>query len=219
MIYVGKNIVIDACVAIDLSIPQVNFIEGFLKCLGDDKVYISSVNFEEVRDGKVKRILHESNNVNVFLADEVKFNMFSNEIEPLRINLATKDRHVLFLANELKADYVVSSDLNVIDKTDKYRKHMRFNYMKTLTTISLLEYLYLERKIEYDTLFEKGLYLFKNKEIDNILNHLSDENLNSSRQKQIEIINEYKIIFKDRFEMYREPIVNQFRHLWSVGGI
>lgn len=212
------KMVIDACVIIDLDNPHVNFIEGFLKCLGDDEIYISTVNFEEVHDRRLQDILSKSDNVSIVPADEEKFRVFSNELEPLRINLARKDRHVLFLADELKADYVVSSDLNVIDKSDKYRRHMRFKHMKTLTTVSLLEYFYLRERIEYNILLEKGLYLFKHKEIDNIMEHLSDENLNVSKQKQIEIINEYKITFKERFEIYREPIVSQFRHLLSQGG-
>ena len=211
-----KKIVIDACVAIDLNIPKVNFLEDSLKHLSDDCVLISMVNFDET-DSKIRSLLKSYRNVQIKENDETKFSTFSAELEALKINLSWKDRHVLFLANESKADFVVSSDFNVYDKANRLRQKKNLTFMKPMTTVSLLEYMYNQNKIKYSIFFEKCLYLYKYKEIDNMLEHLSQNNLKVTREEQIEIINECKKSMRERFQFYKDPLIAEFRQLQSLG--
>jgi len=214
----AKKIVIDACVAFDLNHPKVNFLDDSLKFLSEDIVLISTVNFEET-DLKIQRILKSYKNVQIIDKDETKFGKFSTDLETLKINLTWKDRYVLFLANEVKADFVVSSDFNVYDKASRLRKLKNFRFMEPMTTVLLLEYIYNQGKIGYGVFFEKSLYLYKYKEIDNMLEHLGKQNFNVTREEQIEIIEDCKKTMKHRFQFYKDPIIAEFRHLLSLGEI
>ncbi len=215
--FLVKKIVIDACVAIDLNIPQVGFLKEFLNCLGDDRVLISTVNFEEIHDYKTQKLLKNSDTGEIINNDETEFDTFSSELENLRLNLSPKDRQVLFLANASKADFVVSSDFNVYDKAMRLRKIKKLGFMEPLTTVLLLAYIYNQDKIGYSVFFEKSLYLYKYKEIDNMLEHLSKENLNVTREEQIEIIDDCKKSMKNRFQFYKDPLIAEFRQLLSLG--
>lgn len=210
----GNKIVIDACVAIDLNVHKVEFIDAFLSLLDTDEVHISSINFEEIKDKGIQKKLKSCPNVIITNTDTKSFAEFSKELESLRINMTIKDRHVLFLANDISANYVVSSDLNVFDKTVAYRRQRGYKHLEALTTVSLLTYLYKKERIGYDTFLEKSLYLFKNKEISNLLNHLGNANLNTNREEQRNILNSHDVIFKERFELYREPVTSEFNQLW-----
>lgn len=214
--FLVKTIVIDACVAIDLNIPKVRFLEEFLNCLGDDHVLISTVNFGEIYDYKTQKLLKESDNVEIINNNETEFDTFSSELEKLRLNLSPKDRHVLFLANASKADFLVSSDFNVFDKTVRFKKLKSLNYMEPLTTVLLLDYIYNKGKIGFSVFFEKSLYLYKYKEIDNMLEHLSKQNLNVPKPTQIEIINGCKDSMRERFQFYKDPLISEFRQLIAL---
>lgn len=49
------KIVLDACTPIDLNIPKIDFLETSLKCLDEEEIYISLVNFNEMfKDPKAK---------------------------------------------------------------------------------------------------------------------------------------------------------------------
>ena len=149
-----KKIVIDACVAIDMAIPRVNFLENFLDCLDEERILISSVNFNEIKQRDIQTKLRNSSNVEIIETDgtdETDFNNFSDILERLKMNLGRADRHVLYLAEISNADYAVSSDWNVIDKITKYRKVKKSSLMKPLTTVSLFSYLYREDKIQFET--------------------------------------------------------------------
>lgn len=211
-----KKIVIDACVAIDMAIPRVNFLENFLDCLDEERILISSVNFNEIKQRDIQTKLRNSSNVEIIETDgtdETDFNNFSDILERLKMNLGRADRHVLYLAEISNADYAVSSDWNVIDKITKYRKVKKSSLMKPLTTVSLFSYLYREDKIQFETFVEKTLYLYKYKEIDNMLAHLSAENLNVPKPIQTEIINDFKKSMRERFQMYKDPLLYEFKQL------
>lgn len=213
----GKKIVIDTCVAIDLNTHLNDFLEEVLNCLGDDEIYISKVNFEELDDYKTANVLRRSQKVYIKENNEEEFINFQNEIEPLSINLENNDAHVLFLAKNENADYVVSSDLNVFKQTSKYRKCTKYDRLVPFTTVDLLNYLYKTKRISGSAFSEKTLNLFKNKEIDNVFNHMvKEENLRCTKPEQVEIVKAYKKMLKERFEMYKRPIVDEFKYLWSL---
>ena len=217
MVHMGKKIVIDTCVAIDLNTHLNDFLEEVLNCLGDDEIYISKVNFEELEDYKTANVLRRSQKVYIKENNEEEFINFQNEIEPLCVNLENNDAHVLFLAKNENADYVVSSDLNVFKQTSKYRKCIKYDRLVPFTTVDLLNYLYRTKRISGSAFSEKTLNLFKNKEIDNVFNHMAnEENLRCTKPEQVEIVKAYKKMLKERFEMYKRPIVDEFKYLWSL---
>lgn len=213
----GKKIVIDACVAIDLNTHLENFLEEVLNCLGDDEIYISKVNFEEIQDYKTSNLINLSEKVHIKENSIKDFITFQSKIESHCINLADKDAHVLFLAESENADYVVSSDLNVFKQTNRYRKFMHHNHLIPFSTVDLLDYLYKNGRITGSIFFEKTLNLFKNKEIENVFTHMiREENLNCTKPQQINKVKPYQRMLKERFEMYRKPIINEFNYLWST---
>jgi hypothetical protein len=211
-----KKIVIDACVAIDLNIPKVNFLKEVLGCSNDDQILISSVNYKEIKDYKIQQLLQKSDNVKIIEDDETDFVNFSSELKSLNLILSSNDRHVLYLANKSNADFIVSSDFNVYDKASKFKKIKKLSYMNPMTTVTLLAYIYEQGKIGYSSFLEKTLCLYKYKEIDNMLKHLSDD-LNVSKPPQMEIIDDFKQSMKERFHGYGTPLIMEYKYLMTLG--
>lgn len=230
VILLSKKIVIDACVAIDLFIPQVNFLEDFLKYSNDDQILISSVNYKEIikvaqkkpysvaSSYKIQNLLQDSDNVEIIDDDENDFNIFYSELKSLNLGgLSPNDGHVLFCANESNADFIVSSDFNVYDKASKFKRKKSLKYMTPMTTITLLAYIYEQGKIGYSVFLEKTLRLYKHKEIDNMLEHLSEDDLNVSKPEQKIKIDEFKQSMKARFFDYENPLLTEFAYLLALG--
>ncbi len=223
-----KKIVIDACVAIDLYIPKVDFLDGFLSCSNDDKILISSVNYEEILKVaqkkpysfsgvyKIQQLLENSDNVEIIENDKTGFDNFYSELRSLEIGMGINDAHVLFLANESNADFVVSSDFNVFDKANQFKNKKKLRYMVAFTTVDLLAYLYEQGKIEYGVFIEKTLHLYKYKEIDNMLEHLKEKDFRVSKPDQDKIIDDFKHSMKIRFNDYENPLLKEFEYLLAL---
>lgn len=211
-----KKIVIDACVAIDLNIPKVNFLEEFINCSKDNQILISSVNHREIHDYGIQKLLETSDNVEIIENDETEFNIFYSELKSLNLGMGRNDGQVLFLAKKVNADFIVSSDFNVYDKASRFKKIKKLSYMNPMTTVTLLAYIYKQGKFGYSVFLEKILNLYKYKEIDNMLKHLSDD-LNVTRQPQIEIIDEFKLSMKERFHDYKTPLILEYKYLLTLG--
>lgn len=212
-----KKIVIDACVAIDLNIPKVNFLEEFLNCSNDNQILISSVNHGEIHDYGIQKLLDTSDNVEIIENDETEFNIFYSELKSLNLGMGRNDGQVLFLAKNVNADFIVSSDFNVYDKARQFKSKKKLKYMNPMTTVTLLAYIYEQGKIGYSVFLEKTLNLYKYKEIDNMLKHLSEEDLNVTRQSQMEIIDEFKQSMKERFHDYKTPLIMEYKYLLNLG--
>lgn len=117
-----------------------------------------------------------------------------------------------------EADFVVTSDDNVFDKTDKFKKNKRLTFMRPMTTVLLLGYIYKKGKMNFKIFFEKSLSLFKYKEIENIfMNHLIKENLNMTREKTAEIIKNYSVFTMKKFQNYQGPLIVELRKLKLEG--
>lgn len=224
----AKKIVIDACVAIDLFIPKVNFLEEFLRCSKEDQILISSVNYDEIikvaqrkpycfNSYKIQQLLKSSENVKVIDNDAEDFSRFYSELKSLNLGLSQNDGHVLFLANESNADFIVSSDFNVYDKANQFKKIKYLEYMNPMTTVTLLAYIYEQGKINYSVFLEKTLLLYKHKEIDNMLKHLSEEDLSVSKPEQNAIIDRFKQSMKLRFQDYENPLISEYDYLVALG--
>lgn len=153
-------------------------------------------------------------NVKIISNNEADIEKFSIKLESLKMNLDENDTHVLFLALTQQADFVVSSDHNVYDKTDRYRKNQFLRFMRPMRTVSLLNYLYKKGKISFKIYIEKSLYLFKYKEIRNIfLNHLCKEDFKVTRDEQIKIIKEFEKFTRKTFQDYKDPLIKEVRQL------
>lgn len=215
--FVGKEIVIDACVAIDLDIPEIGFLEAFLNSLGDDQLFISTENFAEVLTSRTRRLLEHSDNVHIVENDVDRFSVFSQELKDLRCHLGKKDKHVVCLAKEQAADYVASSDLMVFSVADRYRRYHQLDHMFPLTTVTLLQYAFQKQSIDVYTLLEKTLTLFKYKEIDNLVASLRHQNLNAKGERLHYILDTFATNAKERFELYRGPLLEEFHPDKGIG--
>lgn len=215
--FVGKKIVIDACVAIDLDIPEVGCLEVVLGSLGDDQILISVENFDEIHSFRTRRLLENSGNVQVVENDADRFSVFSQELKDLRCHLGKKDKHVVCLAKEQTADYVVSSDLMVFSAAERYRRNHLLKYMFPLTTVTLLQYIFQKQSIDAYTLLDKTLTLFKYKEIDNLVATLRHQNFNAKGEKLHIILDTFTMNAKERFELYRGPLLEEFHPDKGIG--
>lgn len=206
---------IDACVPIDLNEGHVNYLQEILELLRDDTLFISSVNYNEIKDRSIRTLLERSTNVEIVSCEDEKFERFSGTLESSRINLSKNDRYVLFLAVDKSADFVVSSDMNVIEKVSRYRKLASVTHLNPITTVGLLKYVSESNMVRPDILLEKSLNLFKYKEIENILHYMENENLHVSRERQLQIINDYIGSLKERFQVYKDPLLIYYRDIFS----
>lgn len=212
-----RKIVLDSCVPIDLEIKKIELLDRCLDSLTEDEIYISSVNFDEIKDSKIQKLLR-SYNVKIIPSDQSKFDNFFSEIKSLELGLSINDSHVLFLAYTQEADFVVTSDDNVFDKTNKYKKNKNLTFMRPMTTVLLLDYIYKKGKMNFKIFFEKSLNLFKYKEIENIfMNHLIKENLNVTREEKNEIIKNYSGFTMKKFQDYQGPLIVELRRLKLEG--
>jgi hypothetical protein len=117
----------------------------------------STENFAEILSFRTRRLLELSDNVQIIEDDMDRFSVFSQELKDLRCHLSKKDKHVVCLARELAADYVVSSDLMIFNVAEKYRRYHQLNHMSPLTTVTLLQYIFQKQSIDAYTLLEKTL--------------------------------------------------------------
>ena len=204
----NNSYVFDACVPIDLFIEKVDCLEYLLNKLNYDKIFISSINYDEIKDIKIKNIIENSTNCFIESVTDDELNDFWNEIMKNRINISKKDAAVILLGNKIKSDFIVSSDWNVIEQTKKYKKWKGItNIMRQIHTIAFLEIMVSKGIINPISHLERGLLLFENKEIDNITNHLIKKSSACHKTKDLEeTIRETMGDGKTRFKEYRNSV-------------
>lgn len=183
----NNSFVFDACVPIDLFIDKVDCLEYLLNNINDDKIFISSINYDEIKDRKIQEIIKKSSNCIIESISDDELNNFWTEARNNRINISKKDAAVILLANRIKSDFVVSSDWNVFEQTKNYIKWKGITkIMKPIHTIGFLEIMVSEGLINPISHLEKGLLLFENKEIDNITQHLVKKTIVYSNKGDLE---------------------------------
>lgn len=210
--------VLDACVVIDLEIPEISYLEAFLGQMDGHRILMSRVNFEEIHARATRERLRNSPVVEIVEDEETDFRVFSRDLEGRRIMLGEKDRHVLYLAWKAGADYVVSSDLNVFEKTRRYRKEARVEKLHPLTTADLFRYLYRTGRLSAYGRLEKTLLLFQYKEVDNIMETLKNQNLQCTRERQLDLIDDINTEFQTRYRLYMKPLLDDLRNIGSPVG-
>lgn len=221
------KIVLDACVLIDLDLPNVDLIDTFIHFITNNSNYavmISDENFDEISNNqhsKMKRKLTRSKNFSVIPINEKKFDAFTLELRnPLNITITTKDRCVLFLGIQEKANFISTSDTSLLEKIEKYRikKNIRLgDEIYPINTMGLLKILYNEKIIDSQIYFEKSLALFKFKEIDNFFNHMETQNLDVSGERRRDLMQDCITVLKERFQVYKDPIIDEYKSLKTQG--
>jgi len=221
------KIVLDACVLIDLDLPQVDLIGTLIKFMSKNsnyKIIISDENFDEIKNSihsRMKRELASTPEFAVVPIDKNLFNTFTSALrDPLNINLSTKDRCVLFLGVQEKANFISTSDTSLIDKIEKYRNKKgicRADEIFPINTMGLLKILYNEKEIDSQIYFEKALALFKFKEIDNFFKNMETQNLNVSGDRRRDLMQGCVKVLKERFQVYKDPILDEYKSLKTQG--
>lgn len=211
-------IVFDTCTLIDLDIPEVDLLTQVMDLNEKDVNFIiSETNFKEIHSMKIRRLIESTDSFEIKKIDSHKCEIITQDLEELKINLSNDDRQILILAISEKADYIVTSDIPVFDKAARYRKFKNIKYMEPMTTVGLIHLLYRNELIDSSIFFEKSLNLFKFKEIDNILSHLSKEPQSSSSYRIDETVKRYKEMMKQRFQIYKNPLVKEYKVLKEKG--
>lgn len=218
---------LDACVLIDLDLLQVNLIDtliAFMKKNNNYKIMIANENFGEVHNhmhSLMKRKLSSTSEFKIVEIDQNQFSTFTSALRgPLNINLSTKDRCVLFLGVHEKSNFISTSDTSLIDKIEKYRNKNGINRpdeIYPINTMGLLKILYNEKEIDSQTYFEKALALFKFKEIENFFKHMETQNLNVSGDRRRDLMEDCVKVLKERFQVYKDPILDEYKSLKSQG--
>lgn len=55
-----RKIVLDSNVPIDLNIKEIDLLEKCLDLLKEEDIYVSSVNFDEIKNSKIKKLLKDN---------------------------------------------------------------------------------------------------------------------------------------------------------------
>jgi predicted nucleic acid-binding protein len=149
---------------------------------------------------KQKRVLEQSKIFKEISPDEEDFKKFKTELADRKIFLQGVDKYVLYIAQKQKVDYVVTFDQTVLRKTDTYRKKYGIKYMKSMTTVGLIHYLYMNDKIKFDEYLGVVLNYFKYVEMDNLFDAIT----NPSREWDLKAV-------RERFQRYKDPILDGLR--------
>lgn len=223
------KIVLDACSLIDLDLPHVQLIDTLIEFLKEKRNYevmISEVNFNEITNNphsQMKRKLTQSGILSIKKPDITKFEAFSDRLnKELHITIQTPDRHVLFAGVQNDATFISTSDTRLYYKINTYRDKERIrdkNKIFPISTPGLLKILYDEKMIESDVYFEKCLQLFKFKEIKNFFDHMVTSKLKVEGQERVELIDDYIETLKERFQTYKDPVVDEYKNLKRLGCI
>jgi hypothetical protein len=136
--------------------------------------------------------------------DFEKFRMHMEEKN--KIFLSGKDKYVPYIAKKIKADYVVTFDQNVLIKTEKIRKKFGLEYMKAMTNVGLIKYLYDEKKFKFDEYTKIVLEYFKYVEMQNIFNAIT----NPDRGWDLKSV-------KERFQLYKDPLLDALKEKVADG--
>jgi hypothetical protein len=195
----------DACIPIGLH--AIKYLSDVLQKLKElsDRVYMDHENVSElVRESGAgeKSALSSSGIFHDERADDRDFEGFRRWLADHKIVLKDKDTHVLYVAYKKKTDYTVSSDGTVLKQADRMRVEFGIEYMKPMTNVGLINYLYANGKISYKEYLEVTLKYFKYVEMENIYNHLTvaDKELRWDVR-----------VIKERFQVYKNPLLEALK--------
>jgi len=168
-----------------------------------DTVYMDENNVHELlRESGIaqKRLLQQSGIFKEVSPDKEDFERFKMDLSKNKIFLQGPDKYVPYIAQKQKVDHVVTFDLNVVRKINVYRKQYEIKYMKPMTTVSLMRYLYMNNKIKFSEYLRVVLDYFKYVEMNNLFVAIKDP----YRGWDINAV-------KERFQLYRDPLLESLR--------
>ncbi|RJS71035.1 hypothetical protein CW696_04990 [ANME-2 cluster archaeon] len=168
-----------------------------------DTVYMDVNNVNELtRESGIaqKRLLERSKIFKEISPDKEDFEKFRMDLAKNKILLQGPDRYVPYIAQRQKVDYVVTFDQTVVRKTEMYRKQYGIKYMKPMTTVSLIHYLYMNKRIKFNGYLRVVLDYFKYEEMSNLFDAIT----NPARGWDLKTA-------RERFQLYRDPILDSLR--------
>lgn len=185
-----------------IHFDNIGYLENLLQKLEDldDKVYMAEKNYYEAITGHIqrKKVLKNYRIFEIFLPDNDDFGIFQKKMLQNTINLSGKDKYVPYTAKIKKADYVVTSDENVLKKTKDIRNYYNIkSYMIPIINVSLITYLYVHKKLKIEEYVKTILKYFKYEEMDNIYDAIKNKN----REWLFKDV-------RDRFQWYKDPLVD-----------
>ncbi|MCK4734599.1 MAG: hypothetical protein KAT65_19240, partial [Methanophagales archaeon] len=101
---------------------------------------------------------------------------------------------------KIKADYLITSDQNVLIKTEKIRRLYGIKYMQPMSNVALIHYLYVNEKFKFDEYLKLILEYFKYVEMKNIFDAIK----NPDRDWELKDI-------RERFQLYKDPLLDAFK--------
>jgi uncharacterized protein YktA (UPF0223 family) len=193
----------DANVVIGLY--SIQYLDSVMRKLSElsDTVYMDKNNTNElIRESGIaqKRLLERSRIFKEIVPDEKDFKKFKMELANNKILLQGPDKYVLYVAYKHRVDHVVTLDQNVLRKTERYRQKYGIKYMKPMTTVILLHYLYMNRKIKFDEYLKVVLNYFKYVEMSNLFDAIT----NPGREWDLKAV-------RERFQLYKDPLLDSLK--------
>jgi len=168
-----------------------------------NKVYMDENNVHELikESGyKQKTLLKNSGIFEEISPDKEDFENFRMDLTKNKIFLSGPDKHVPYIAKRIKADYLITSDQNVLIKTEKIRKLYGIRYMKPMSNVALIHYLYVNGKFKFDEYLKIILEYFKYEEMKNIFDAIK----NPDRGWELKDI-------RERFQLYKDPLLDALK--------
>ena len=193
----------DANVPWDLD--KINKLDPIMKALDNSnfKICMSNDNFMEVPI-VIRNKLKDYHFFSIDEPDEKNFSDFRIKMRSKNIILEKNDSAVLYSCNKIDADFIVSSDTQVLLQADKYNRIFGIN-AKAFHLLDLIQYLKKVGILDAKFCAILSLDLYKKKEIPHLVINHGNELINDTTKRNIWIADQTKTCM-DTFNNYKEHI-------------
>ena len=193
----------DANVPWDLD--KINKLDPIMKALDNSnfKICMSNDNFMEVPI-VIRNKLKDYHFFSIDEPDEKNFNDFRIKMRSKNIFLDKNDSAVLYCCNEIDADFIVSSDTQVLLQANKYNSVFDIK-AKAFHLLDLIQYLKKIGILDANFCSILSLDLYKKKEIPHLVINHGNELINDTTKRKIWITSQTKSCM-DIFNNYKEHI-------------
>ena len=193
----------DANVPWDLD--KINKLDPIMKALDNSnfKICMSNDNFMEVPI-VIRNKLKDYHFVSIDEPDEKNFSDFRIKMRSENIILEKNDSAVLYSCNKIDADFIVSSDTQVLLQANKYNSIFGIK-AKAFHLLDLIQYLKKVGILDAKFCAILSLDLYKKKEIPHLVINHGKELINDTTKRNIWIADQTKSC-KDTFNNYKEHI-------------
>ncbi len=201
--YCMIEFVFDANVPWDLD--KINKLDTLMQALDNSnfKICMSDGNFMEMPIA-VRNKLKKYQFVSIDKANEKNFDDFRIKMRSENIILDKNDSAVLYSCNEIDADFIVSSDTQVLLQANKYKDIFSMK-TKAFHLLDLIQYLKKIGILDAKFCANLSLDLYKKKEIPHLVLNHGNELIDDTTKRNKWIINQTKSCM-DTFNNYKEHI-------------